>query len=185
LSGSQVGLLYDMLRVDDPTSPLYGRVIAEVRMGRLPREKAVELLLKGFAEANLEVSLEVIENAVNILDGVVGWLTYFGWSYLYGAKNLEEILDTAAKQEAEEIRRFLAKSRSEKRYRAILKIVAEGKSRWSEIKKSLELLEGIEIDDKNFNELLTRLAKAGFIEKINEVYKVPDTIMTRAILKHL
>jgi len=185
LSGSQVGLLYDMLRVDDPTSPLYGRAIAEVRMGRLPREKAVELLLKGFAEANLEVSLEVIENAVNILDGVVGWLTYFGWSYLYGAKNLEEILDTAAKQEAEEIRRFLAKSRSEKRYRAILKIVAEGKSRWSEIKKSLELLEGIEIDDKNFNELLTRLAKAGFIEKINEVYKVPDTIMTRAILKHL
>ena len=80
---------------------------------------------------------------------------------------------------------FLAKSRSEKRYRAILKIVAEGKSRWSEIKKSLELLEGIEIDDKNFNELLTRLTKAGFIEKIDEVYKVPDTIMTRAILKHL
>jgi AAA+ ATPase superfamily predicted ATPase len=100
-------------------------------------------------------------------------------------KNLEEILDTAAKQEAEEIRRFLDRSRSEKRYRAILKIVAEGKSKWSEIKKSLELIEGIEIDDKNFSELLKRLVKAGFIEKADEEYRVPDTIMTKAILKYL
>ncbi|MEG9193863.1 MAG: hypothetical protein V6S10_00845 [Candidatus Methanoglobus sp.] len=44
-------------------------------------------------------------------------------------------------REAEEIKRFLAKSRSERRYRAILKIVAEGKTRWSEIKRSLEFLE--------------------------------------------
>jgi DNA-binding HxlR family transcriptional regulator len=98
-------------------------------------------------------------------------------------KDLEEILDEAAMQEAEEIRRFLAKSRSERRYRAILKIVAEGKTRWSEIKRSLEFLEGIGIDDKNFNELLTRLIKAGFIEKIDEMYKVPDIITARAILK--
>jgi AAA+ ATPase superfamily predicted ATPase len=185
LSSSQVGLLYDMLRVDDPTSPLYGRAIAEVRMGRLPKEKTVDLLLKGFAEVGVENAKEVIVNAVNVLNGVVGWLIYFGWSYTHGVKNLEEILDTAAKQEAEEIRRFLGRSRSEKRYRAILKIVAEGKNRWSEIKKSLELIEGIEIDDKNFSELLKKLVKAGFIEKVDEEYRIPDAIMTRAILKYL
>jgi len=185
LSGSQVGLLYDMLRVDDPTSPLYGRAVAEIRVGRLSREGAMDLLSRGFAEAGVEVGRDVIERAVDVLDGVVGWLTYFGWSYSYKAKDLEGILDAAAMQEAEEVRRFLAKSRSEKRYRAILKTAAEGKNRWSEIKRSLELLEGIEIDDKNFNELLTRLIKAGFLEKIDERYKVPDTITARAILKHL
>jgi AAA+ ATPase superfamily predicted ATPase len=185
LSGSQAGLLYDMLRVDDPTSPLYGRAIAEVRMGRLSREGAIDLLSRGFAEVGVEVGGDVIEKAVDVLDGVVGWLTYFGWSYSYKVKDLEGVLNAAAMQEAEEMRRFLAKSRSEKRYRAILKTVAEGKNRWSEIKRSLELLEGIEIDDKNFNELLTRLIKAGFLEKIDERYKVPDTITARAILKHL
>jgi AAA+ ATPase superfamily predicted ATPase len=185
LSGSQVGLLYDMLKVDDPASPLYGRAIAEIRVGRLSREKAIDLLSRGFAEVGVEVGRDVIERAVDVLDGVVGWLTYFGWSYSYKVKDLEEILNAAAMQEAEEIRRFLARSRSERRYRAILKIVAEGKTRWSEIKRSLEFLEGIEIDDKNFNELLTRLTKAEFIEKIDEMYKVPDIITARAILRHL
>jgi hypothetical protein len=56
-------------------------------------------------------------------------------------KGLEEILNEAAMREAEEIKRFLARSRSERRYRAILKIVAEGKTKWSEIKRSLEFLE--------------------------------------------
>jgi AAA+ ATPase superfamily predicted ATPase len=185
LSGSQVGLLYDMLKVDDPASPLFGRAVAEIRMGRLSRGEAVDLLSRGFAEAGVEVGGDVIEKAVDVLDGVVGWLTYFGWSYSYKVKDLEEVLNAAAMQEAEEMRRFLAKSRSEKRYRAILKTVAEGKNRWSEIKRSLELLEGIEIDDKNFNELLTRLIKAGFLEKVDEMYKAPDAITARAILKHL
>jgi len=45
-------------------------------------------------------------------------------------KNLEEIYSIPLlSKKAEEIRRFLAKSISEKRYRAILKIFAEGKSR--------------------------------------------------------
>jgi len=33
LSGSQVGLLYGFLRVDDPEVPLYGRPFKEVREG--------------------------------------------------------------------------------------------------------------------------------------------------------
>jgi hypothetical protein len=185
LSGSQVGLLYDMLRVDDPTSPLYGRAIAEVRINRLSREESVDLLLRGFKEVGEDVSKEVVENAVNVLDGIVGWLIYFGWNYIHGVKTLDEVLDIAARQEAEEVKRFLTRSRSERRYRAILRAIAEGRCRWSEVKRSLEILEGVEIDDKNFNELLKKLIKAGFIEKVNVEYRISDTVMTRAILKYL
>jgi AAA+ ATPase superfamily predicted ATPase len=185
LSGSQVGLLYDMLRVDDPTSPLYGRAIAEVRINRLSREESVDLLLRGFKEVGEDVSKEVVENAVNVLDGIVGWLIYFGWNYIHGVKTLDEVLDIAARQEAEEVKRFLTRSRSERRYRAILRAIAEGRCRWSEVKRSLEILEGVEIDDKNFNELLKKLIKAGFIEKVNGEYRISDTVMTRAILKYL
>jgi hypothetical protein len=185
LSGSQVGLLYDMLRIDDPESPLYGRAIAEVRMGRLSRDKAIDFLVKGFAEAGISIDRGVIEEAVNVLDGVIGWLTFFGWSYIHGVKSLEEVLDEAAKQEAEEIKRFLSRARNERRYRAILKAVAEGRSRWSEIKRALEVVEGVEIDDKNFSELLKRLVKAGFVERVNEGYRIPDPITLRAVLKYL
>lgn len=185
VSGSQVGLLYDTLKIEDPASPMYGRAVAELRIPRLPREKAVEFLEKGFAEVGVEVSRDIIEKAVDALDGVVGWLVYFGWSYVHGVKDLGEVLDTAARQEAEELKRFLARSRNERRYREILKAVAQGRSRWSEIKRAVELAEGVEVDDKNFSELLKKLVKAGFIEKTGEEYIVPDPITARAILKHL
>ena len=159
ISGSQAGLLYDMLKIEDPTSPLYGRVIAEIHIPRLPKEKAGDFLTKGFTEVGVEVGMDIIEKAVNVLDGIAGWLVYFGWSYIHGVKDLEEILNIVAKQEAEEIKRFLARSRNEKRYREILKAIAQGRNRWSEIKRAVELVEGVEIDDKNFNELLKNSLK--------------------------
>ena len=56
--------------------------------------------------------------AVKALNGTVGWLVYFGWSYVHRVRGLEEVLDIAARQEAEEV---LGKTRSERRYRGILK----------------------------------------------------------------
>ncbi len=38
VSGSQVGLLYRLLRIDDPEAPLYGRAYMAVRLGRLSVE---------------------------------------------------------------------------------------------------------------------------------------------------
>jgi len=38
-----------MLRVYGTTQPLYGRVVVEVRMSRLPKENVVDLFSKGFA----------------------------------------------------------------------------------------------------------------------------------------
>ncbi len=84
VSGSQVGVLRDFLGVDDPHGALYGRFLHEVRLRRLSREEAVERF-----------------------DGIIGWLTYFGWSYSRGMGGVESILDMAARQEAEELRRFL------------------------------------------------------------------------------
>jgi hypothetical protein len=50
-----------------------------------------------------------------------------GWRFLIMVKKFRRGNRYAAKQEAEEIKRFLAKLRNEKRYREILKTVAEGK----------------------------------------------------------
>lgn len=127
----------------------------------------------------------MIEDAVERLDGVIGWLTFFGWSYVNGVRDLESVVDIASRQEAEELRRFLNKTRSEKRFKTILKLVSQKPMRWSELKKALEFSEGVEIDDHNFNTLLQRLVKAGLIEKRGEHYVVPDPVLSVAIQKHI
>lgn len=185
VSGSQVGLLYDVVRIGEPESPLYGRVLMEVKVRRLSRSEAVDFLEKGFSETSVSVSKYVIEEAVDRLDGVIGWLTYFGWSYVNGVSDLEAIVEAASRQEAEEVRRFLAKTRAEKRYSTILKLLAQKPMKWSEIKRALEFIEGIEIDDHNFNNLLQRLVKANFIEKRNDYYVIPDPILTTAVQRHI
>ncbi|MEM4422697.1 MAG: ATP-binding protein [Pyrobaculum sp.] len=185
VSGSQVGLLYDVLKLDSPQSPLYGRAVFEVKMRRLRREEAVDFLKRGFQQAGIHVSQRELEEAVDSLDGIIGWLTYFGWSRVVGAKSLEEILDAAARQEAEEISRFLAKSRSEARYRAVLKAVAARPMRWSEIKRVLEAEEGAAVDDRNLTDLLHRLEKVGLLEKREGLYAIPDPVVRLAVERYI
>jgi len=80
ISGSEVGLLYRFLRLEDPEAPLYGRAYGEVKLNPLPREKAKEFLIRGFEQENMVVDEKAIEDALENLDGVIGWLTYFGYS---------------------------------------------------------------------------------------------------------
>jgi AAA+ ATPase superfamily predicted ATPase len=77
-TGSEAGLLYDLLRQDDPEAPLYGRHIEEIRVKRFDHMSSIHFLESCFNEAEVDVSKEVINYAVDRLDGVVGWLTEFG-----------------------------------------------------------------------------------------------------------
>ncbi len=185
ITGSQIGLLYDLLKIDDPDSPLYGRLLYEVRLRRISFGESLEFLRRGFREANLNVDEELIRNAVEKLDGILGWLTYFGWSVCQGEYSIEKILDKAAIQEVTELQRFLVKSRAEKRYKTILRTIAEKPSTWSAVKRALEVEEGMEVDSSNFTELLERLVKMGVIEKEDGLYKIVDPVLNYGINKFL
>jgi len=185
VTGSQVGLLYDLLKIDDPDSPLYGRLLYEVKLRRISKEESLEFLRRGFREASLKVDEELIRNAVEKLDGILGWLTYFGWSVCQGEQAIEKILDKAAVQEVAELQRFLTKSRAERRYKVILRTIAERPSTWSMIKRALEAEEGIEVDDSNFTELLERLIKMGVVEKEDSLYKIVDPILRHGVSRLL
>ncbi|MGC9152799.1 MAG: AAA family ATPase [Vulcanisaeta sp.] len=185
VTGSQVGLVYDTLKLNDPSSPLYGRAIKEIKLRRLSIEESIEFLKEGFREANVEVSNEHLERAANALDGIIGWLTYYGWNYIHGNKDLDSIMNIAARQEVEELQRFLTKSRAESRYRIILKALANRPMRWSEIKMVLEANEGISIDDHNFTRLLDQLIKMSIVEKYNGYYKIADPVLEYGIKKYL
>jgi len=185
VTGSEVGLVHDVLRLGDPESPLYGRAVVEIKMKRLTREQALDFLRRGLSEAGMRPPERELEEAVDLLDGIIGWLTYYGWARSSGIGSLEEIADTAARQEAAELEKLLVKSRAEARYRAILKAAALRPMRWAEIKRAVEAQEGAEIDDKNFTELIRHLVKMGILEKTGEHYAIADPIVRRAVEKYL
>jgi AAA+ ATPase superfamily predicted ATPase len=187
LTGSQVGLLNDILGVNDPSSPLYGRARSEIQLGRFSVEQSTEFLREGFKQCGMKVSDETIEYAVEKLDGIVGWLSNFGWQcYLRGkaSKNLvDELMKEAAGLARREFENFLKKRSASERYRAIMKRVAREPARWSEIRAYLEGEIETKIYDANLANLLGELLRAGFLEVKDGVYEVADPVLRYALRK--
>ncbi|WP_243671699.1 ATP-binding protein [Vulcanisaeta sp. JCM 16161] len=185
LTGSQVGMVYDTLRLNDPKSPLYGRAVVEVKLRRLSPDESLDFLRRGFEQYGVQVGDDVIREAASRLDGIIGWLTLFGWYYVHGNRDLNSIIDVAARQEIEELKSFLTKSRAENRYKVILRIVAEKPRRWSEIKRAVEMEEGVIVNDRNFTDLLRHLINMGILEKQGDAYKIADPVLEYGVRKYL
>jgi AAA+ ATPase superfamily predicted ATPase len=84
----------------------------------------------------MNVSMDVIETVVNILNGVPGWLTFFGNEYIGGTRDLSKIKRLAVELALEELRN-LVKERGE-RYAIALKGLAEGANSWGRLKRYIE-----------------------------------------------
>ena len=184
LTGSQVGLIYDFLRLDDPKSPLYGRPIFEVKLGTLNKEESIDFLNKGFKQAVVKIDETRIEECAEKLGGIIGWLTYYGWYASHKRPSLEKALDNASKLVMKEIHAFISTSRSPRRYKVILEILAMMPLSWSKIKRGLETSEGVEIDGSSFTDLINAMVKMGFVEKQNGLYRIADPVLQYALLKY-
>lgn len=183
-AGSKVGMLYNFLKIEDATSPLYGRYMEKIEIKPLSYEQSIDFLTKGFREVNIKPNRKILEKAVEELDGIIGWLSYFGLMALsegLNEKTLNIVLENASKIVINEFYNFI-KSRNSKRYLEILKATKNGAT-WSEIKRYLEIKTGEKIYDYELTRLLKNLADSAFIEKKNNLYKIPDPILRYAINK--
>ncbi|MEM1546058.1 MAG: ATP-binding protein [Candidatus Methanomethylicia archaeon] len=187
LSGSEVGLLHDFLGIDNPKSELYGRYYYEVTLERLSREESINFLRRGFEEYRVKPSNEFLEEAVNYLNGVIGWLVFFGRISI--DKNLvnkrESIMETfiqGSKLVRRELEELFQRSR---RYRYILESISLNRRRWSEIKSYIISKELQPLSDPALHELLLNLQKMGIIEKKHEdgevTYNITDSILKYTI----
>lgn len=187
LTGSEVGLLYDFLGVDDPEAPLYGRHREEIKLERFDEEKSKDFLLKGFEQAGVMAPADVVEHAVGTLDGIVGWLTEFGARAIERGprrKVVGEVLGEGSKLAMQELEHFFnVRAIARRRYTAILKRLAQGASSWSELKGFVEHEEKKPIYNKNFTELLNNLLKAGFVERREGLYTISDPVLLHALKK--
>ncbi len=183
-AGSKIGMLYNFLKIDNSSSPLYGRYMERIEINPLSREQSMDFLIKGFAENNIKPNEKILEKAVEELDGIIGWLSYFGLMALregLNEKTLNIVLDSASKIVINEFCNFV-KSRNSRRYIEILKATKSGAS-WSEIKRYLEIKTGEKIYDYELTRLLRNLIDSAFIEKKDNLYTIPDPILRYAVNK--
>ncbi|WP_202320395.1 AAA family ATPase [Archaeoglobus neptunius] len=185
-----MGLLYDFLGTNDARAPLYGRYFHEIKLNRFSHSESVAFLTKGFEQVNMEVQREVIEYAVERLDGVVGWLVNFGWKSVQTGeattKSVDEVLEEAGELALDEFKSFLEKhAPADRRLAEVAKAIASGKNRWSDIKRALERSERREIPDMSLSRLLNTLLKATYIEKTvegrNVQYRIVDPVLEHAL----
>ncbi len=188
ISGSQVGLLFRLLRLGDPGAPLYGRPRSEVTLRRLSEDLSREFLEAGFKEYGLSVSTALIDYVVERVDGIIGWLTYVGFKAVSSGSLSREVVDRVLREAAslatEELRHFLSlRPGAEGRYLAILEAVAAlGKATWSEILRYVEARVG-RVPKPTLASFLNNLVDAGFLQKIKGGYVIPDPVLREALKK--
>jgi len=186
LTGSEVGVLREFLRVDDAEAPLFGRYRREVYVDRFTKEQALDFLKQGFRELNLEPSTDELEEVVETFDGLVGWLTYYGYyrtiRRLDHKEAMTKVFEEGSKLVLSELERVIAPSR--KRYIAILKAIAYGAMSWSDIKAYTVARTGT-ITDKRFAELIKNLIRYGYLQKENNKYKISDPIVKYVVMREL
>jgi len=180
LTGSEIGLLEDFLGLHDPESALFGRAHREIRLKRFERRQSIDFLRRGFEEIGLNVPEDEIEETVGELDGIVGWLTLYGYNRYLGMSHREAL--NRLKEDARRLilAEFSALEKRSHRYELAMRAVANGKHRWKEIKETVELLEGKRIDDKNFSNVLNNLVRYGYLEKTVDGYFIPDPLVEHA-----
>ncbi len=186
LSGSQIGLLYRLLRIGDPYAPLYGRVYMEVKLGRLDPMLSREYLYRGYGEYGVEPPEDLIEYIIGSVDGVIGWLAYIGYytvqKQMYSREAVDEVIWSAYSIVLGELENFLKIHwMARDRYLALLETIAGLKGvSWSQLYRAVESRVGY-IPKPTFNRLLKQLVDNGFIEKRDDKYWIADPVLEKAL----
>lgn len=185
LTGSEVGMLKEFLKYDDVDAPLYGRFRNEIVLGKFDKEMSKDFLAEGFKETHKRIAPSEISAAADSIDGIAGWLTYYG--YYRGVKGMDheealgKVFEEGSQLSTKEIEGLISKSR--KRYVLALKAIAAGNANWAEIKMYVTVKGGA-ISDTRLGALLQSLVKFGIIEKTrDDSYVTNDPIIAHAIKK--
>lgn len=170
VSGSEKGMLMNFLGQGNAKAPLYGRAVFELQTCRLTKEEGFNFLREGGRKLDHPLKEEEILEAIQQLDGIIGWLTKYGWYRLRLPHKtaLQKTREEGGHVAREEFIRFAA--RSEKIYLRILKAMKEG-ARWEEIRKQTQT------SDTQLSLMLKRMIDYGFVEKTEQVYRIADPLL--------
>lgn len=177
LTGSMAGVINKLLE-PEVKSPFYGRQPVVLKLHPFSKDKSKEFLIQGFREHGLTIREEELKETVELLNGYVGWLTYYGnfrcIRKLKHRETLNIVYEEGKKIMLEELNRFLKNKRNKNKYVELLKNLP---ARWSELEKKLA------VNKKILRDMLKGLRNAMIIEKIGTTYTIPDPILRKLILE--
>jgi len=183
LTGSMFGLMKTLLEPRS-TSPMYGRPPAKLYLQPFTKEKSSEFLKKGFQECHEAIPEEQIEEAVEKLDGIPGWLTLYGNNVairkLSHKKAMEETVSEGTKITKDELEHFL-QGRDRTTYLAALKVAATS-ARWKEVKVAIETRRNSVPNDATVQNTLENLKVAMLLDEKEGVYTVKDPMLRTLLL---
>jgi len=181
LAGSEVGLLDEFIG-GDVKNDLYGRPKHIIETKRLSYEEARLFLQAGFKQIKRKISEEEIKTVIEKLDGIIGWLTLYGYYSMKNEKDpVNKVLEDAAKITASEIDNFLSNRQSARKiYLRLLEGLKSG-LRWVEVKRLLEASIGKKINDRFVTKYLDELKKYGLITQQNEIYILADPLTEEGV----
>lgn len=182
LTGSEIGVLYDFLALEDADSPLFGRTKKEIEINPLTQEQGIEFLKVGLEQQGLKkIDEDVLSHAVDELGGIVGWLNDFGLTCLEHKKVEKKFIvdtkKTGSVLARAEYKKFLKGRVASERYNQIMKNLSIKPLTWTDLKKGLEIDLDESIDDRNFSSLLETLQKSGFIQESEKLYSIIDPLL--------
>lgn len=183
LTGSEMGLIDKFLGKKDYDAPLFGRAYLEIDSKRLKEEESAAFIQEGMKQLNKSLSFEELQEIIENLDGVIGWLTQYGWLRYKGLSHKSALSKT--KEEGKEIVRrelnsFLQSRKAKEKYLQVLKIVAKGNETWNAIKLAMRK-EKAKFSDSQLNSYLIELIDYGFLEKTEGKYYLSDPITLSAV----
>jgi AAA+ ATPase superfamily predicted ATPase len=168
VAGSEIGLLRDFLGTERPDSPLYGRDIYEINVERLAKEEAKEFLMRGFKEEGLNPPANIIEEALNYFDGIIGWLALFGRKYADGIRDLKDLKEIAINLALDELKKLSF------RERLVLKAIASSSNSWVQVRRYIEEKEGITLPKATLSRLIEKMQKLSIVKDyrfLDPIYK--------------
>ncbi len=184
LTGSAIGLLRDFIGASEPRAPLYGRAMTEIRLGRFTETQSRDFFEKGFKQSGLRPDPKTLDQAIERLDGIVGWLTMFGSECVKKGASisaLEKVREVGSALAKREFQNFLGPRQiAKRRYTRIMRSLASRPATWSDLKRSIESLEGSSINDRAITKLVSELVRAGFVEKEVDTYRIGDPLLAEA-----
>lgn len=180
LTGSEVGLLMDFIGIENSRSPLYGRVREEIVLERFSEDQAIGFLEAGFNEYGMRINYDLLRGVVESLDGIVGWLTYYGYKAVRKGRIdnelTEQVIGEASRMVRDELEPILKRS---KYYALTLKSIAIGRRKWIDIKRTVEAWLNRPVTNTQIVRILETLVKLSIIRKNGSIYEIIDPIIRR------
>ena len=178
ITGSEIGILEDFIDIDNTESPLFGRMINEIKIEHFDNKTSYNFLKAGFEEAKINVNENDINSAIDVLDGIAGWLTYYGYNRadrkLNNYDSINNVIEYSKRLIDSEINKLINNSKD--RYMAIMESIAAGLNNWTTIKAYVTSKTGY-ISSTILNNHITKLLKYGFIKKSENKYYIEDPLI--------